>query len=69
MHIQWRDRVLEISDNLPKYLDFPAVFGGSDERIDSMHPQVREFYDVTHMAILRREGRALLANHCMRPTP
>jgi len=34
MHIQWRDRVLEISDNLPKYLDFPAVFGGSDERVD-----------------------------------
>jgi hypothetical protein len=28
------DRVLEISDNLPKYLDFPAVFGGSDEHVD-----------------------------------
>ena len=34
MHIQWRDRVLDISDDLPKYLDFPAVFGGTDERVE-----------------------------------
>ena len=33
MHIQWQDRVLDISDDLPKYLDFPAVFGGSDELV------------------------------------
>src|SRR5262245_44218841 len=29
MHMQWQDRVLDVADALPKYLDFPTQFGGT----------------------------------------
>jgi hypothetical protein len=29
MHLQWAERVLDVKDDLPKYLDFPERFGGS----------------------------------------
>lgn len=31
MHIFYADRRVDIDDNLPKYLDLPAAFGGSDK--------------------------------------
>ena len=29
MHMHWQERVIDVADALPKYLDFPAEFGGS----------------------------------------
>jgi hypothetical protein len=29
MHVQWQDRSIELSDGLPKYLDYPEQLGGS----------------------------------------
>lgn len=29
MHVYWANRQLEVVDDLPKYLDFPAAFGGT----------------------------------------
>lgn len=33
-HIQCADALLPIRDDLPHYSGFPAVFGGSDDRVD-----------------------------------
>jgi hypothetical protein len=32
MHIQWQDRLLEVPDDLPKFLDYPKELGGSGVR-------------------------------------
>jgi hypothetical protein len=32
MHIQWRDRILDVRDDLPKFLDYPKDLGGSGAR-------------------------------------
>ncbi|MGH7896114.1 MAG: GFA family protein [Candidatus Binatia bacterium] len=29
MHVQWSERMLDVKDDLPKFLDFPTPFGGS----------------------------------------
>ena len=29
MHMQWLERVIDVADDLPRYLDFPERFGGS----------------------------------------
>jgi hypothetical protein len=29
MHMYWQDRVIDVADSLPKYLDFPKEFGGT----------------------------------------
>ena len=29
MHIQWQDHVLDVRDDLPKFVDYPKEFGGS----------------------------------------
>lgn len=30
MHIYWEERSIDVKDDLPKFLDTPAAFGGSD---------------------------------------
>ena len=29
MHVQWQDHVLEVQDDLPRFLDFPRPMGGT----------------------------------------
>jgi hypothetical protein len=29
MHVQWQDHVLELRDDLPKFLDYPKELGGT----------------------------------------
>jgi hypothetical protein len=29
LHMQWQDRLIDMQDALPKYLDFPTQFGGT----------------------------------------
>lgn len=31
MHVQWQDHVLDLQDDLPKYLDYPTQMGGSGQ--------------------------------------
>jgi len=31
MHIFYRERVVDVKDNLPKYMGAPPAFGGTDE--------------------------------------
>jgi hypothetical protein len=33
LHINYAETVLPIKDGLPKFRDFPAAFGGSDEKV------------------------------------
>ena len=32
MHLQWADRMVDVQDQLPKFLDFPEPFGGSGKQ-------------------------------------
>jgi hypothetical protein len=31
LHIMYGERVIDVDDALPKFMDFPAAFGGSDK--------------------------------------
>jgi hypothetical protein len=33
MHMQWQERMLDVQDDLPKFLDFPEQFGGTGKRV------------------------------------
>jgi len=32
MHVQWRDHIVEVYDDLPKYIDYPRELGGTGDR-------------------------------------
>jgi hypothetical protein len=31
MHVNWQERVVDVRDDLPKFIDFPSELGGSGE--------------------------------------
>ncbi len=42
MHCFYKDRLMDISDDLPKYADFPVAFGGSGKMLNSDGSAVAE---------------------------
>lgn len=34
MHVQWQDHILDVKDDLPRYLDYPTELGGTGLKAD-----------------------------------